>query len=63
MTITIDGDVSSQTGTGYTKLINTGDSLPYGEVIAYINSNYEGIDYNIHFILESGADFLTIRGS
>jgi len=63
MTITIDGDVSSQTGTGYTKITNVGDNLPYGEVIAYIDSNYEGIDYNIHFILESGADFLTIRGS
>jgi len=63
MTITIDGNSSSQTGTGYTKLSQEGDNLPYAEVVAYMDSDYEGIDYYIHFILESGADFMTIRGS
>lgn len=63
MTITIDGNSSSKTGSGYTKITQTGDNLPYGEVVAYLESDYQNIDYNIHFILESGADFLTIRGS
>ncbi len=63
MTISIDGNSSSETGTGYASLSQEGDNLPYGEVVAYLDSDYEGIDYNIHFILESGADFLTIRGS
>ena len=63
ITITIDGNSSSQTGTGYTKIIQEGDNLPYGEVMAHIDSNYQGIDYYIHYILESGADFLTIKGS
>ncbi len=63
LSIMIDGNVSSQTGTGYTKITQEGNNLPYGEVVAYIDSDYNNIDYYIHFILESGADFLTIKGS
>ena len=59
--ITLDNDQTSATGTGYTKLEKTGQYLPYGEVTAHMESDY-GITYDIKFILESGEDFLTIKG-
>lgn len=60
MYITIDGNPSSELGVGYTELDKTGYYLPYGTVRAYMDSTYS--DYVIEFTLESGADFLEIRG-
>lgn len=59
--ITLDEDQTSSKGYGYTKLERPGKHLPYGEVTAYMESDY-GITYSIKFILESGEDFLIIRG-
>lgn len=59
--ITLDNNATSSTGQGYTKLEKTGQHLPYGEVTAYLESDY-GVTYNIKFILESGEDFLTVKG-
>ncbi|NIP40945.1 MAG: hypothetical protein GTN39_05515 [Candidatus Aenigmarchaeota archaeon] len=59
--ISLDNAQNSTTGNGYTKLERTGYHLPYGEVTAYIESDY-GIDYIIKFVLESGEDFLIIKG-
>lgn len=60
--ISVDDETSSETGIGYTKLEKTSSNLPYGEATAYLQSDY-GVNYYIHFILESGADFLTIRAN
>jgi len=59
--VSLDNDQTSTTGDGYTKLEKSGYHLPYGEVTAYLESDY-GIDYSIKFVLESGEDFLIIRG-
>lgn len=59
--VTVDEAPSSMTGMGYTYLDESGMHLPYGQATAYIESDY-GVTYRINFILESGADFLTIRG-
>lgn len=59
--ITLDNNETSSVGLGYTKLSKYGQHLPYGEVTAYIESDY-GINYRIKFILESGEDFLIIKG-
>lgn len=59
--ISLDNNQSSSVGTGYTALTRTGLHLPFGEVTAYIESDY-GITYSIKFILESGEDFLIIKG-
>jgi len=58
--ISLAGNESSKTGVCYTKIAKKGYHLPYGDVILYIESGY--INYYVHFILESGADFLIIRG-
>ena len=59
--ITLDGNQTSAVGNGYTKLTRTGYHLPFGEVTAHMESDY-GLAYDIKFILESGEDFLTIKG-
>jgi len=59
--ITIDENKTSSVGYGYTALSRSGHHLPFGEVIAHMESDY-GINYNIKFVLESGADFLIIKG-
>ncbi len=59
--ITLDNNQTSGTGDGYTSLSRSGQHLPYGEVTAYMESDY-GITYSIRFVLESGEDFLIIRG-
>lgn len=59
--ITLDDNQTSSTGSGYTELARSGHHLPYGEVTAYMESDY-GVTYTIKFSLESGADFLIIRG-
>ncbi len=58
--ISIDDDISSISGTGYTKLEKPGSALPYGKVTAYMYSS--PINYFINFTLESGADFIKIEG-
>jgi len=60
--IILDENVNTSRGYGYTELVRESDHLPYGEVIAYMESDY-GLDYYIYFTLESGADFITIRSS
>ena len=59
-TLEISVDDSSATGSGYTQLERYGNALPYGMVIAYMDS--PGYDYFVNFTLESGADFITISG-
>jgi hypothetical protein len=59
--ITLDENQTSSVGEGYTALARSGQHLPYGEVTAYMESDY-GITYSIKFVLESGEDFLIIRG-
>ena len=61
MIITLDNNETSANGTGYTELQSAGTNLPYGSVDAFMSSDY-GIDYTIHFTLESGTDFLVITG-
>jgi hypothetical protein len=53
-------DSNSLSGTGYTELRKEGKLLPYGEVVAYMDSV---TNYFINFTLESGADFITIEGA
>jgi archaellum component FlaF (FlaF/FlaG flagellin family) len=60
VSISLDGEVSSMTGNGYTIPRMLGPNQPYGEVKAYMNSSYA--DYVITITLESGADFITIEG-
>lgn len=57
--ITLDKNQASKTGNGYTKLERPGRHLPYGEVTAYMESDY-GITYSIKFVLESGEDFFMV---
>jgi hypothetical protein len=59
--ITLDDDSTSRTGAGYTYLEKSGLFLPYGQVTAHLASDY-GITYDIRFVLESGGDFIEIRG-
>jgi hypothetical protein len=60
VSISLDGEVSSMTGTGNTSPRLLGPNQPYGEVKAYMNSSYA--DYLITITLETGADFITIEG-
>lgn len=57
-----DDDWDAATGTGYTSASMLEYGLGTGQVSAYVNSN-AGINYRLDFILESGADFLTIKSS
>jgi hypothetical protein len=59
--ITLDNNATSKVGNGYTALSRSGYHLPYAEVTAHMESDY-GIIYDIKFILESGEDFLTLKG-
>ena len=59
LSITIDNQSASATGSGYTVMEDSGKYLPYGVVTAYMNSSY--LEYQINFTLESGADFLEIE--
>ncbi|MEA2003973.1 MAG: hypothetical protein U9O53_03355, partial [archaeon] len=45
--------------TGYVDAKTLGDDLGVAEVVAYLN--YLEIEYEIHFILESGTDYLKIK--
>jgi hypothetical protein len=58
--ISLDGNESSTTGDCYTEIDTSGYNLPYGQVTLYMESGY--IDYYVHFLLESGTDFISIRG-
>jgi hypothetical protein len=59
--ISIDNSPDSKDGTGYTEIVTPGYALPRGEVLAHIETSYDfKSNYTISFLLESGADFLTI---
>ncbi|MBL7206330.1 MAG: hypothetical protein ISS36_01885 [Candidatus Aenigmarchaeota archaeon] len=58
--ISVDSNPISKTGRGYTTLDREGNALPYGKAIAFMSSDY--LNYSIEFILESGADFIEIKG-
>ena len=58
--ISLDGQESSKSGTGYTILEQAGTDLPYASVSAYMSSSYA--NYFLNFTLESGTDFLIIEG-
>ncbi|MBR9690379.1 hypothetical protein GOV08_01715 [Candidatus Woesearchaeota archaeon] len=57
----VNGDVSSGTGNGYTKMIPAGNNTNLGKakVIAHINSS--SYTYDLEFTLESFADFLSVE--
>ena len=59
--VNVDGSTASRSGNGYTDLVETGKHLPYGTVTAFMNSSYTR--YRINFTLQSGTDFLEIKGS
>ncbi|MFH1978370.1 MAG: hypothetical protein ABIJ92_03530 [Candidatus Aenigmatarchaeota archaeon] len=59
LNITIDDQVNSGVGNGYTTLVVSGSNLPYATVTALMNSSY--LAYFINFTLESGTDFLEIE--
>jgi hypothetical protein len=56
----INDNSSSSYGNGYTRLVPSGNNTNLGraKVIAHINSSYAS--YDLEFVLESYADFLTI---
>lgn len=58
---TINDNSSSTYGTGYTKLVPAGNNTDLGraKVVAHINSTYAS--YDLELILESFADFLTVK--
>lgn len=58
--IYVDNNINSKSGTGYTMLEESGEHLPYANVVAFMNSSYA--EYYINFTLESGMDFLQIKG-
>jgi len=60
LNVTIDNKASSETGNGYTGVQRLGENLPYATAYALMNTTYE--QYYINFTLESGADFIIIRG-
>lgn len=57
--IMIDNQTSSENGSAYTTIDDTGKYLPYGIVTAYMSTPY--LEYHINFTLESGADFFEIE--
>jgi hypothetical protein len=60
--ISVDNSTDSTNGTGYTELVEEGNALPYGKVLAHINTSYSFTSsYNVTFTLESGADFITLE--
>ncbi|MFC1698170.1 hypothetical protein ACFL1H_07550 [Nanoarchaeota archaeon] len=52
-------DVSTQTGTGYTELLDEGSNLGYSRVRAVVNS--ANLDYEIIFMLEGQSDYLNVE--
>lgn len=59
--ISVDGNANSRSGQGYTKAVELGSNLPFGAVIANLDTSY--IDYEVQFRLETGADFLTLEAT
>lgn len=57
--ISLDNNILSESGTGWTVLEQTGNHLPYGQVKAFINTSYAS--YNIIFTLESGTDWIGVE--
>jgi hypothetical protein len=61
LAMAVDNETESKAGIGYSVPEEMDSGLPYGKVTVFINTTY--INYYIEFILESGADFVQIRGS
>ncbi len=56
----VDGTTATNTGLIWTEAYETGADLGFGKITANVDS---AVDYNITYILESNADFLTIEVS
>lgn len=58
---TINGDVSTETGNGYTIMVPSGNNTNLGKasVVAHINSSEK--EYELEFTLESFGDFLSVE--
>ena len=55
----LDDYLASSYGTGYSKLIKSGDHLARAEAVVHINSSI--VEYDIVYSLQSGADFLLVN--
>lgn len=55
---TINDSSSQNTGTGYTKLLDTGSGLSKATMVAHVNSS--AFEYDLYFTLRSKADFVQI---
>ncbi|MFB6166979.1 MAG: LamG domain-containing protein [Candidatus Nanohaloarchaea archaeon] len=60
VSVELNNHTSTRYGTGYTDPERTGQSLGRGRVTATVRSNY-GFDYQVHFDLLSGSDFLKVE--
>ena len=60
LSISLDSQPTSESGTGYTEAERLGTNLPNARVTAFMDSSYA--NYSITFTLESGADFLLVEG-
>lgn len=60
-TFSLNGNLSSSTGNGYTVMVPEGNNSNLGraKVIAHINSSFA--EYDLEFVLESYADFVTAK--
>lgn len=57
LTVLVNGNEDTITGTGYTEAERIGDNLGRGRVTVTVNSDY-GIIYDVHLDLISGSDFI-----
>lgn len=60
VTVQVNQKNGTSHGTGHTSVDRIGPKLGIGRVTATVNSDY-GLDYDVHFDLLSGADFLKIE--
>ncbi len=56
--VTIEGDASSRSGSGYTELMQTGELLREATAKALVNSTAARVSYEIWYTLRSNADFV-----
>ena len=57
--IIIDDHAATAAGTGYSKLLETGDHLPKAEALFHIST--ANIEYDVLYTLQSGADFIIVK--
>ena len=60
-TFSMNNDETSKTGNGYTEMVPAGNNTDVGRarVIAHLNTTF--VEYDLEFILDSYADFLTVN--